>query len=167
MYRDCRTGADSARISVGPPRGGRAALPAAFCSPAQEGLQPAGSGAEQRLGRFGGRGSTLLAGKGCGSRRDPRPLTWAQPGPLRWAQSSRRWRGPATPWCSRARRRHSPRRRQQLLLLAETLSCCPRPGGSDPGVERRAPRPQPGRLSPRRGAGNRAPSWRVRSCPRC
>lgn len=97
-------------------------------------------------------GSKPLAGKGCGSHGKSRPLTWALRGPLRWAPSPRRWRGPAAPWCSWARRHRSPRRHRLLLRLAETDSLSPRPESLDAGVERRSPRRQPGRLSPRRGA---------------
>ncbi|XP_035866330.1 calcium/calmodulin-dependent 3',5'-cyclic nucleotide phosphodiesterase 1C isoform X3 [Phyllostomus discolor] len=49
----------------------------------------------------------------------------------------------------RGRRRH-----QRLPLLAGTHRRSPRPGGSDPGAQRRSPRPQPGRLSRRREPGS-------------
>lgn len=119
----------------------------------KEGLQPAGSEAERRPGGALVRaGSKPLAGKGCGSHGETWPLTWALPGPRRWAPSPRRWRGPAKPWCSWARRHRSRRRHRRLPLLAETHSRSPRPGGLDPGAARRPPRPQPGRLSRQRGA---------------
>lgn len=69
---------------------------------------------EEAQSSRGGKGASLWLPRGA----DPRG---SRLGPLGWALSPPRWRGPATPSCSRDRRRLSPKCRSLLPRPSKTL----------------------------------------------
>lgn len=111
--------------------------------------------AQSARGAQGGKEASLWLPRGA----DPRG---SQPGPLGWVLSPPCWRGPATPSCSRDRRRLSQKCRSLFPHLSKTLE--PSVGS---GIKALSDLPQPGNRRCPSTISRSVQSWKARSCPRC